>query len=493
MPYGAPVIIDSVTFGEQWSEATPSTSMVFGPWLVGGNLYEVLVPQDTTGTSTPQLCNVWKSTDGGLTWTAMDSANAILVRGFQACCDGLKITVVNSLYPVGIIPVDMHVIEFDLATDLWGAQGGASPAQSVTGAQLILPRSDGSKIIVYASLANTNGDLDAVSWKAGVWGTPFNIVSFAPGNGFGFVSGCIDTTNTAHVFFTDLSNVSNYQAILLSNALGATSVLVDANFILEGIPICDGTRIMLPVGDSFGPAIRPSLWVGTPLAAPVWTLYSDIDPAYAASNNMGTSPMANIIGGKLYILSGYYNAAVQFRLSETSDFVTWGFSSTTVYDMLSTPPPPGVDFVGQTLTGYLVMSKGISVNMGNTVHPLYGGMQFFLPYTVPPVIVLSIVAGCIQASGGTAPYVYTVSAGALPGGLVLDSATGCITGTPLVTGTFSFDVTATDVNGNTGTISLQIAVSNGAVAFSLCQNICCTQLLGLGTTGGVSYSFPGSM
>ena len=54
------------------------------------------------------------------------------------------------------------------------------------------------------------------------------------------------------------------------------------------------------------------------------------------------------------------------------------------------------------------------------------------------------------ASGGSS-YVYSISAGALPTGLSLNTANGVVSGTPSSSGTFSFTVTATDVT--TATIS----------------------------------------
>ncbi|UAY74695.1 putative Ig domain-containing protein [Pseudoxanthomonas sp. X-1] len=53
------------------------------------------------------------------------------------------------------------------------------------------------------------------------------------------------------------------------------------------------------------------------------------------------------------------------------------------------------------------------------------------------------------ASGGIAPYAYTVSAGALPAGLTVNSASGALSGTPTVAGNFSFTLTATDSTSGT--------------------------------------------
>ncbi|MDR6840703.1 outer membrane autotransporter protein [Pseudoxanthomonas sacheonensis] len=53
------------------------------------------------------------------------------------------------------------------------------------------------------------------------------------------------------------------------------------------------------------------------------------------------------------------------------------------------------------------------------------------------------------ASGGTAPYAYALSAGALPAGLSLSSS-GALSGTPTANGTFNFSVTATDSSTGTG-------------------------------------------
>ncbi|WP_394663379.1 putative Ig domain-containing protein [uncultured Sphingomonas sp.] len=55
----------------------------------------------------------------------------------------------------------------------------------------------------------------------------------------------------------------------------------------------------------------------------------------------------------------------------------------------------------------------------------------------------------LSATGGTVPYVYTVTAGALPAGVTLAS-NGTLAGTPTQSGSFTFSVTATDSSTGSG-------------------------------------------
>jgi len=71
----------------------------------------------------------------------------------------------------------------------------------------------------------------------------------------------------------------------------------------------------------------------------------------------------------------------------------------------------------------------------------------------------STYSQALAASGGTPPYTWSLSSGALPDGLTLAVSTGAISGTPPTTGAFNFTVQVTDDTGATtpsGALSIQI-------------------------------------
>ncbi|HZI67662.1 MAG TPA: choice-of-anchor L domain-containing protein [Thermoanaerobaculia bacterium] len=73
----------------------------------------------------------------------------------------------------------------------------------------------------------------------------------------------------------------------------------------------------------------------------------------------------------------------------------------------------------------------------------------------------------LSASGGTAPYSFSVIAGALPPGLSLSSSTGTLSGTPTAGGSFSFTVRAFDANECSGSRAYTISIAGGCDTLSV--------------------------
>jgi hypothetical protein len=69
----------------------------------------------------------------------------------------------------------------------------------------------------------------------------------------------------------------------------------------------------------------------------------------------------------------------------------------------------------------------------------------------------------LAASGGTSPYKWNISAGALPSGIQL-SATGTISGTTAYAGKFPFTAKVTDTHGSTATRSYTLSVSSSSAS-----------------------------
>jgi sugar lactone lactonase YvrE len=89
------------------------------------------------------------------------------------------------------------------------------------------------------------------------------------------------------------------------------------------------------------------------------------------------------------------------------------------------------------------------------------GTLTITPATLPAATVGTAYSATLTASGGTSPYTYAISAGALPGGITLTG--GVLAGTPTASGTFSFTVTATDSTPAPGTVT-------GTVMYTLTVN-----------------------
>src|SRR5699024_9476936 len=88
--------------------------------------------------------------------------------------------------------------------------------------------------------------------------------------------------------------------------------------------------------------------------------------------------------------------------------------------------------------------------------------------TVEPASLPSGTAGQTYASvtligdGGTAPYSFALTSGALPTGLSL-GANGELSGTPSEAGNFPFTVTVTEANGFTGNRAYRLQISAPAI------------------------------
>jgi len=107
---------------------------------------------------------------------------------------------------------------------------------------------------------------------------------------------------------------------------------------------------------------------------------------------------------------------------------------------------------------YSFTAKVVDANGTTGTHTASVSCSITVAATAPPVQ-LTCVGGsgtvgksfssALLVTGGTAPYTFSISSGALPPGLTLNPTTGAITGTPTKAGTYSYTAKVVDAIGGT--------------------------------------------
>ena len=70
----------------------------------------------------------------------------------------------------------------------------------------------------------------------------------------------------------------------------------------------------------------------------------------------------------------------------------------------------------------------------------------------------------VAEAGGTAPFTWAISSGAIPAGLSLDTGSGAITGTPTLGGTWNFTIEVTDADSISAVANLALTINSTATA-----------------------------
>lgn len=179
---------------------------------------------------------------------------------------------------------------------------------------------------------------------------------------------------------------------------------------------------------------------------------------------------------------------------------------TYAHEAASGPLPPGLSLSGATLSGTPTtlgsFTFGIRLTDSSTGTGSYAEVEMVTLQVVPPPTIVvnpATIPGAavgvaytqtFTGSGGTAPYTFTITAGALPAGLSLNTTTGALTGTPTAAGPFNFTVRATDADSFSGSRAYTLVVAlptitiapttlpSGAVAAAYSQTVV--------TSGGIS-------
>ncbi|MCT8357430.1 putative Ig domain-containing protein [Xanthomonas citri pv. anacardii] len=211
----------------------------------------------------------------------------------------------------------------------------------------------------------------------------------------------------------------------------------------------------LPAGIALDPATGGLS--GTPTAAGTFTFTLTVSdstpsPAAQASRSYSLSIAAPQVVVAPTTLSGATRGTAYSQTLTAS-----GGTAAYTYAITSGALPAGITLASNgTLSGTATVEGTFNFTVQATDANSFTGTQAYSLTVAGPNLVLpasalpagtagqAYAAAVTPATGGTAPYSYSVTAGALPGGVVLDAATGGLSGTPTVSGTFTFTLTVTD-------------------------------------------------
>jgi hypothetical protein len=114
------------------------------------------------------------------------------------------------------------------------------------------------------------------------------------------------------------------------------------------------------------------------------------------------------------------------------------------------------------------------------------------PASLPDGSIGTPYSQTVAAAPAGGNYIYAVTTGSLPAGLNLNQATGVLSGTPTLSGTSSFTITATGFGGCAGSKTYSITVSGGGCPIVILPDIATSGAIGSAYNQSVAASPSGS-
>jgi hypothetical protein len=172
-----------------------------------------------------------------------------------------------------------------------------------------------------------------------------------------------------------------------------------------------------------------------------------------ASTNVALAPLS------VSLHSGDQQQFVATVTNASDDAVTWSANQGTITSLglFTAPAVSSTITVGVTATSVSDTKAQAVVNV--TVTPLPSATLAVVTESIGNPTVSVAYSQALSASGGAAPYAWNAVSGSMPAGILLNGASGVISGTTGQTGQFSFNVQVADSSSPQQTASVQLGIT----------------------------------
>jgi large repetitive protein len=227
----------------------------------------------------------------------------------------------------------------------------------------------------------------------------------------------------------------------------------------------------LPPGITLGAST--GLLAGTPTTAGTYSFTVKVTDSAGLSD---TEPVSlTIVAGPSMTFgpppAGWTNTVYSYQLTATGGITpyTWSLASGAL------PPgillsPAGTLSGTSTATGsygFTVKVADANGQAASQATSIVIGQGVSTTFSAPPGAVVGVAySDPLTATGGTAPYTWSVNTGTLPPGITLSTA-GVLAGTPTTAGSYPFTVNVVDQNNGIATASITLVVTTAGLTIAL--------------------------
>ncbi len=370
--------------------------------------------------------------------------------------------------------------------------------------------------IAYSRTLAASGGTLPLSWSVSAGSLP-------PGLTLNPSSGVLSGTPTTPGTFSFTARAADSASATASRAFSLTinpPVVITTTSPLPGIPVTARYSFTLAAEGGTLPytwsviagALPPGFWMtpstgtssGVPAQVGTFNFTAQVTDSVGATASRAFAlpitppPLAIITSSPLP--TGTVGIAYSVTLGATGGLprYSWSVSAGALPPGLALDGPSGE--ISGTPTAFGMFDFTAQVEDGTPGIPNTARRGFTLTILPPPLEIVTTsplprgtvgttYSVTLAASGGTPPYGWAMSAGSLPSGLVLNSATGAISGTPAGAGTFNFTAQVTDRARATASRGFALTINPPELEITTRSPLAAgtvgkTYSLALGATGG---------